>query len=72
MSGFGLQANVTVNDSEITAPAIGGVPERKIPLPGASDLVYNVSVYYERYGLSARLPIRSARNGVSRWASTRS
>lgn len=55
LSGFGVQANVTINDSEITVPSVGGVPERKIPLPGSSDLVYNVSVYYERYGLSARL-----------------
>jgi len=55
VKGFGLQANVTVNDSEITVPAIGAVPARKIPLPGSSDLVYNVSLYYERYGLSARL-----------------
>jgi len=55
LNGFGIQANITVNDSEITVPSVGGVPQRKIPLPGASDLVYNVSLYYERYGLSARL-----------------
>lgn len=55
LSGFGVQANVTLNDSEITVPAAGTAPKRKIPLPGASDLVYNVSLYYERYGLSARL-----------------
>lgn len=55
VKGFGLQANVTVNDSEMDVPALDGVPVRKIPLTGASDLAYNVSVYYERYGLSARL-----------------
>jgi len=55
LGGFGFQGNVTMNDSEVTVPAVGGVPERKIPLPGASDLVYNLSVYYEKYGLSARL-----------------
>lgn len=55
MGGFGFQGNVTVNDSEVTVPAVNGVPERKISLPGSSDLVYNASIYYEKYGLSARL-----------------
>ena len=55
LSGFGVQANVLINDSEVTVPAIGGVPARKVPLQGSSDLVYNASIYYERYGLSARL-----------------
>lgn len=54
-TGFGFQGNINLNDSEVTVPAVGGVPERKIPLPGSSDLVYNVSLYYEKYGLSARL-----------------
>jgi TonB-dependent receptor len=55
MGGFGLSANVTVNDSEITKPAIGGVPARKMRLPGTSDLVYNVGAYYEKYGASLRV-----------------
>ena len=55
LGGFGFQGNVTLNDSEVTVPAVGNVPERKIPLPGSSDLVYNLSVYFERFGLSARL-----------------
>ncbi len=55
VKGFGVQANLNLNDSEITIPAVGSVPERKAPLIGASDVVYNLSVYYERYGLSARL-----------------
>lgn len=55
IKGFGVQANITLNDSEITVPSVGGVPERKIPLIGASEVAYNVSLYYERYGLSARL-----------------
>lgn len=55
LSGFGIQANVTLNDSETTIPAVGNVPARKAPLTGSSDLIYNVILYYERYGLSARL-----------------
>lgn len=55
MGGFGVQANINLNDSEVSVSSVGGVPERKIPVPGSSDLVYNVSLYYEKYGLSARL-----------------
>lgn len=55
MGGFGLTANVTYNDSEVTKPGIGAVPDRKVRLPGTSDWVYNVGAYYEKYGLSVRL-----------------
>jgi TonB-dependent receptor len=55
VKGFGVQANITLNDSEFRVPGVGVVPERNIPVIGASDVVYNISIYYERYGLSARL-----------------
>ena len=55
LGGFGFQGNVNINDSEVTIPAVGAVPQRKAPLTGSSDLIYNASVYYEKYGLSARL-----------------
>ena len=55
MGGFGISANITLNDSEVTKPAIGTVPARKVRLPGTSDVVYNVGGYYEKYGLSIRL-----------------
>lgn len=55
IGGFGLSANITLNDSEVTKPAIIGVPDRKVRLPGTSDTVYNVGVYYEKYDLSLRL-----------------
>lgn len=48
--GFGLQANLTLNDSKATTP-----DGRTTDLPGSSPLIYNVSAYYERYGLSARV-----------------
>lgn len=59
MGGFGLSANVTLNDSEVTKPALGAIPARKVRLPNASDVVYNVGAYYEKYGLSLRLQYRN-------------
>lgn len=47
--GFGFQGNLTINRSKATTP-----DGRRIKLPDASDLNYNVSLYYERYGLSVR------------------
>ncbi|MDB5725760.1 MAG: TonB-dependent receptor [Novosphingobium sp.] len=55
MGGFGISANVTINNSRVTKPAIGAVPARSVRLPGTSDLVYNVGPYFEKYGLSLRL-----------------
>jgi TonB-dependent receptor len=61
IGGFGITANATYNDSEVTKPAVldaaGATisPERKVPLPGTSEVVYNVGAYYEKYGLSLRL-----------------
>lgn len=55
MGGFGLTANVTLNDSQVTKPAIGAIPDRRVRLPGTSDLIYNLGAYYEKYGLSLRV-----------------
>jgi TonB-dependent receptor len=55
MGGFGFSANLTLNDSQVTKPAIGAVPERRVRLPGTSDVIFNVGPYYEKYGLSVRL-----------------
>ncbi|MDT8760938.1 TonB-dependent receptor [Sphingomonas psychrotolerans] len=55
MGGFGISANLTLNDSEVTKPAIGAVPNRKVRLPGTSDSVFNIGGYYEKYGLSLRV-----------------
>lgn len=48
--GFGIQTNLTLNDSKATTP-----DGRTTDLPGASPLIYNISGYYERYGFSARV-----------------
>jgi TonB-dependent receptor len=59
MGGFGVSANLTLNNSKVEKPPVlvSGVtiPARKVRLPGTSDFVYNLGVYYEKYGLSLRL-----------------
>jgi TonB-dependent receptor len=50
LTGFGFSANATFVDSEFTT-----LTGETLDLPGTSDLIYNASVFYEDYGLSARL-----------------
>lgn len=52
-SGFGVEANVTFIDSKYT-----NSEGNKFALPGQSDKTYNLSLFYENYGLSARLSYR--------------
>ncbi len=49
LGGFGFGANATFTESEVD------ISGRKISLPGTSDYLYNLSLIYEKYGLSARL-----------------
>ena len=53
LSGFGVEANVTFIDSKYT-----NSEGNKFALPGQSDKTYNLSLFYENYGLSARLSYR--------------
>jgi len=48
--GFGVRANLNLNDSESETP-----DGRKIQLPGSSDVIYNMTLSYERYDLSTQL-----------------
>ncbi|OGT73920.1 MAG: hypothetical protein A3H44_08270 [Gammaproteobacteria bacterium RIFCSPLOWO2_02_FULL_57_10] len=48
--GLGFSANLTLLDSEFN-----GIRGENYQLPGTSDMIYNASVYYENFGLSARL-----------------
>jgi TonB-dependent receptor len=59
MGGFGFNANLTINDSRVLKPTVDGIPDRYIQLPGTSDAVYNVGLYYEKYGFSARVQYRN-------------
>jgi TonB-dependent receptor len=53
--GFGLRFSATFNEGKITVPGEGGVPTRTVPLPGASDMMFNLALVYEKHGLSTRL-----------------
>lgn len=66
LGGFGISANLTLNDSKVTKPASGAFPARKVRLPGTSDYVYNVGAYYEKYGVSLRLQYQNR----SKWLDT--
>jgi len=52
-SGFGVEANLALIDSEYTAPS-----GFEFSLPGQSDTNYNFSLFYEDYGISARITYR--------------
>ena len=49
--GLGASGNLTVTESSFYAPDLAG----KYSLPGTSDTVYNASVFYEKFGVSARV-----------------
>ena len=50
--GLGVTGNVTFVDSEFTAPTLGN---QTFSLPGTSDRIFNASIFYEKFGVSARL-----------------
>ena len=50
LTGWGVSVNATFVSSEFTT-----INNATLDLPGTSDLIYNASVFYESYGLSARL-----------------
>ncbi|WP_176592057.1 TonB-dependent receptor [Sphingobium sp. EM0848] len=66
LGGFGISANVTLNNSRVEKPGVDGIPARKVRLPGTSDFVYNIGGYYEKYGLSLRLQYQNR----SKWLDT--
>lgn len=56
LGGFGARLSATFSDSQISVPAIGTLsPTRKVDLPGASDMVYNAAIVYEKYDVSLKL-----------------
>jgi TonB-dependent receptor len=50
LQGFGIQANANFNDSKATTPT-----GAEVQLPDTSEWMYNISGYYEKYGLSVRV-----------------
>ncbi|MDP3549860.1 MAG: TonB-dependent receptor [Novosphingobium sp.] len=55
MDGLGFQGNLTLLDGKFDTQVVGGVQQKGIAFQGLSDTIYNASVYYEKYGLSARV-----------------
>ena len=53
--GFGVSGNATFLDSEFFAPTANGGQGETLAIPGTSELIYNASIFYEKFGLSARL-----------------
>ena len=54
LSGFGVQGNLTLLDGDFKAPDMNGVMQT-YDFQGMSRTIANASVYYEKYGLSARV-----------------
>jgi TonB-dependent receptor len=50
VGGFGIQTNITYNESQATKP-----DGSKVSFPGTSQIVYNIGLYYEMFGASVRL-----------------
>lgn len=62
LSGFGIDVNYTFTDSEVDVPVFDinqvGEIEKSIlkqPLPNQSKHLYNASIFYEKYGILARV-----------------
>lgn len=54
LAGFGITATYSHNDSNIEANGPGSAS----PLPGLSEDIYNVTLFFEREGFSARIAQR--------------
>lgn len=50
LDGFGFQGNLTLLDGEFDTPT-----EKGIAFQGMSDTIANASLFYEKYGISARV-----------------
>ena len=55
LEGFGMLGSVSFTDSNLNP---GNDPLAPIRIPGLSDMVYNVTAYYERGGFQARISKR--------------
>ncbi|WP_395942819.1 TonB-dependent receptor [Brevundimonas sp.] len=55
LSGLGVEASLTLLDGEFTTPGVDGAAGRVVGFPGTSDRLSSLSVFFEKYGLSARV-----------------
>jgi TonB-dependent receptor len=59
LDGFGMQFSYSYTDSDISIEgSVSSVPINNIPLPGLSQDVWNLTLYYEKYGFAARINTR--------------
>ncbi|MBT8108083.1 MAG: TonB-dependent receptor [Gammaproteobacteria bacterium] len=59
LDGFGAQFSYSYTDSDIAiAGSINQIPIDSIPLPGLSQDVWNLTLYFEKYGFAARVNTR--------------
>lgn len=55
LDGFGAQASVSFVDGDFSTPSSAASPSRKVGFPGTSKRITNLSLFYEKYGFSARV-----------------
>jgi len=59
LDGFGAQFSYSYTDSDIAIQgSVSSIPIESIPLPGLSQDVWNLTLYYENYGFAARINTR--------------
>jgi TonB-dependent receptor len=59
LDGFGAQLSYSYTDSDISIEgSVSSVSIDNIPLPGLSEDVWNLTLYYEKYGFAARINTR--------------
>ena len=59
LDGFGAQFSYSYTDSDISIQgSVSSVSIDNIPLPGLSEDVWNLTLYYENYGFAARINTR--------------
>jgi len=65
LQGFGAIVSLSQTDSSIRVQgAVAGADTQNIPLPGLSKTVWNATVYFEKYGFSARVATRYRSNYI--------
>jgi iron complex outermembrane receptor protein len=65
LTGFGAMLSVSQTDSSIRVQgAVAGATSDNITLPGLSKTVWNATVYFEKYGFSARVATRYRSNYI--------
>lgn len=55
LDGFGFQGNLTFLEGSFDTQLVGGIQRTGVPFLGLSDTIANASLYYEKYGFSARI-----------------